>query len=1186
MEDHNLTREELLEALAKAQAQVEILQRALLKDPTQELADSEERFRTLVNAVPDMLFRFDAEGHFVDYKGSERGTIVPPEVFLGKHYAEVLPPNVSALTKEALERGVAEKETQIFEYQLPNQAGELETLEARIITTETGEAVGLVRDVTEQRAAEALINKRAQELNTVAEVATAVTQQTDPLTLLKQVVDLTKERFGFYHAHVYQLNEAGDTLELVSGAGEIGDQMVAETRTISFDAEQSLVARAARTKEGVIVNDVMADPNFLPHPLLPETKAEMAVPMMAGETVIGVLDVQAAGTRRFDQDDAEVLTTLASQVAVALQNARQFEELQIARTQLDEALDLAQLAYWEFDITRGNFLFNDDYYRRILHTTAEEAGGHWMPAEKFAGEIVHPDDGAEVPLKIQEALQSTDPDYEGSAEARLKGGDGKWRNVVMRLRVSRDAQGIPIGLYGTNQDITELKQAEEALAENEARLQTLVNAVPDMIFRFDADGKIVDYKGAEGGTIVPPEVFLGKKYFEVLPPDVSALTKAALEKGAAEGEMQTFDYQLPNQNGGMDSLEARMVVNEAGEAVALIRDVTEQRAAVQALAENEARLQNLVDAVPDMIFRFDAAGTFVDYKGAEGGTIVPPEVFLGKHYAEVLPPNVAALTKEAIDKGIAEKEIQTFEYQLPNQAGELETLEARIITTDTGEAVGLIRDVTEQRADRALIDKRAQELNTVAEVATAVTQQTDPLTLLKQVVDLTKERFGFYHAHVYQLNEAGDTLELVSGAGEIGDQMVAETRTISFDAEQSLVARAARTKEGVIVNDVTADPNFLPHPLLPETKAEMAVPMMAGETVIGVLDVQAAGTRRFDQDDAEVLTTLASQVAVALQNAEQYAVIQQANKVIEQSPVIVYRRKIVDNMLDRILYVSENVAQYGYGAEDFTSGRVPFEQTIHPDDLQMVGETLIGNLQKNIDEYELEYRGLFPGDRLVWFSLRANIERDENGEAAFQAGTFIDITDIKKAQAALAENEARLQTLVNAVPDMIFRFDAAGKIVDYKGAEGGTIVPPEVFLGKKYFEVLPPDVSALTKAALEKGAAEGEMQTFDYQLPNQNGGMDSLEARMVVNEAGEAVALIRDVTEQRNVEAEREKLLQESRSMAEQEALINAISQKIQATTSVESALQVAIRELGDSLGAEKTSIRLGVDAAQRMRKK
>ena len=136
--------------------------------------------------------------------------------------------------------------------------------------------------------------------------------------------------------------------------------------------------------------------------------------------------------------------------------------------------------------------------------------------------------------------------------------------------------------------------------------------------------------------------------------------------------------------------------------------------------------------------------------------------------------------------------------------------------------------------------------------------------------------------------------------------------------------RAARSKAGVIVNDVTADPNFLPHPLLPETKAELAVPMLAGEDVVGVLDVQASGMRRFDQDDVDVLTTLASQAAVALQNAEQYAVIQQANAIVEQSPVILYRRKVVDDMLDEILYVSENVAQYGYTAEDFTSGRVPF----------------------------------------------------------------------------------------------------------------------------------------------------------------------------------------------------------------------------------------------------------------------
>ncbi len=174
-----------------------------------------------------------------------------------------------------------------------------------------------------------------------------------------------------------------------------------------------------------------------------------------------------------------------------------------------------------------------------------------------------------------------------------------------------------------------------------------------------------------------------------------------------------------------------------------------------------------------------------------------------------------------------------FEYRgvFPGDVMTWFTLQATIQRNEKGEAVlqvGTIIDITDIKKAQEAVAERARALATVAEVATAVTATQDPQEVLKQVVDLTKERFGFYHAHIYQLNEAGDMLELVSGAGEIGDQMVAEKRTIAFDAEQSLVAQAARTKEGVIVNDVTADPNFLPHPLLPETKAEMAVPMMAG----------------------------------------------------------------------------------------------------------------------------------------------------------------------------------------------------------------------------------------------------------------------------------------------------------------------------------------------------------------------
>jgi hypothetical protein len=117
-------------------------------------------------------------------------------------------------------------------------------------------------------------------------------------------------------------------------------------------------------------------------------------------------------------------------------------------------------------------------------------------------------------------------------------------------------------------------------------------------------------------------------------------------------------------------------------------------------------------------------------------------------------------------------------------------------------------------------EKRARQLQTVAEVSTATSTILDTAILLQQVVDLTKESFGLYHAHLYLLNEAGDTLVLKAGAGEVGRQMVAQDWSISLAAKQSLVAQAARNRRGKIANKVQADPDWLPNPLLPDTRAE------------------------------------------------------------------------------------------------------------------------------------------------------------------------------------------------------------------------------------------------------------------------------------------------------------------------------------------------------------------------------
>jgi GAF domain-containing protein len=170
--------------------------------------------------------------------------------------------------------------------------------------------------------------KIAADMGVVAKVGIATSTITEAGRLLQEVVDLSKKSFDLYHVHIYLLDEEGDTLELAAGAGEVGKQMVSEKRSIQLDSEKSLVARAARTREGVVVNDVTIDPNFLPNPLLPDTRSEMAVPMIAAGKVIGVLDVQDEVVNRFTDVDVDIQTTLASQVAVALQNARSFSQSQ------------------------------------------------------------------------------------------------------------------------------------------------------------------------------------------------------------------------------------------------------------------------------------------------------------------------------------------------------------------------------------------------------------------------------------------------------------------------------------------------------------------------------------------------------------------------------------------------------------------------------------------------------------------------------------------------------------------------------------------------------------------------------------------------------------------------------------------------------------------------------------------
>jgi len=237
--------------------------------------------------------------------------------------------------------------------------------------------------------------RRARQFEAIAQVARATLSIQDENELLPRLAHVISEQFGFYHTGIFLLDDARENAVLRASNSEGGKRMLARGHALKV-GQTGIVGYVTATGTPRLALDVGTDAVFFDNPYLPDTHSEAALPLVIGGEVIGALDVQSTETNAFTKEDVEVLSILADQVSVAIQNARSFTQTQKLLEEAKRSVGEAVQESW-----------------RVLQTEEKYIG------YQISGSLLKPIDRPLETPQVSQALMSGEIVTTGGKEASL-----------------------------------------------------------------------------------------------------------------------------------------------------------------------------------------------------------------------------------------------------------------------------------------------------------------------------------------------------------------------------------------------------------------------------------------------------------------------------------------------------------------------------------------------------------------------------------------------------------------------------------------------------------------------------------------------------------------------------------------------------------------------------------------------
>jgi PAS domain S-box-containing protein len=437
-------------------------------------------------------------------------------------------------------------------------------------------------------------------------------------------------------------------------------------------------------------------------------------------------------------------------------------------------------------------------------------------------------------------------------------------------------------LAALRQTCAEMQQATAVATLEASQHRLLMEQASDAIFITDYEDHLLDVN-------TQASILLGYTRDELLQMNMRHLILTGdepllegLPEALQEGRIIRRERRIQRKGGGLLDIELALKLLPDGRRQILAHNITERKQFEATLRDNELRLQALVGSVDEIVFEFDADGTYINIWTRNDDLLVRSRKdLLGRRIDEVLDSAPAISMTATIRRVLFSGQPETLEYPLQLAGGERWFLGRVAPIPSENSFVKTVcmvaRDITERKRIEDQIAQNAAEIAALYRASSQLLNPTNDVAELAQhIAESVTREFEFAACSVLLLDDSGAELQRIATTGEF----VSGVFRIPLSGSGLTVA-ALRMGETVYTPDVDADPRYLPGN--PRTRTELVVPLKAGGQIIGVLDLQSPDADAFSERARHVVEAYAEHAGLALANALLLANLERARQAAEEA---------------------------------------------------------------------------------------------------------------------------------------------------------------------------------------------------------------------------------------------------------------------------------------------------------------